>query len=132
MMSITAHILDRSEWHRLAETGLPLDVWSQLDPIACQIIVVEQDGIIVRCWATMAIRHVEGFWCRPDHRARPGTLRKLFLSMRELLTHLGSTVVVTQAETPDVVKLLESAGASRLPGTSFLLPVDFGPWGNKG
>lgn len=132
MMSITSHILDRSEWHRIAETGLPVDVWSRLDPATVQIVIVEEDGVIVRCWATMAVRHVEGFWCRPDHRARPGTLRTLFVAMRALLHSLGSTAVVTQAETPDIVKLLESAGASRLPGDSFLLPVDFGPWADKG
>ena len=130
-MSMNAHILDRSEWPRLAETGLPLAVWSQLDPVQVQIVVVEEDGEIVRCWATMACRHVEGFWSRPDHRGRAGTLRKLFLAMRELLKQQGATFVVTQAETPDVVKLLESAGASRLLGESYLLPVDFGPWGQK-
>lgn len=131
MMSITSHILDRSEWYRLAETELPLDVWSRLDPASVQIVVVEENGVIVRCWATMAIRHVEGFWCRKDHRGKPGTLRKLFLGMRELLVRHGATVVVTQAETKDLVHLLESAGASRLPGESFLLPVDFGPWAKE-
>ncbi len=125
---ITAHVLDRGDWHRLAETGLPLDVWSKLDPRDVQVVVVEDDGVIVRCWATLACRHVEGFWCRPDHRGQAGTLRRLFVEMRTRLKALGATTVVTHAVTPDVVKLLESAGASRLPGDSYLLPVDFGPW----
>lgn len=130
-MAITAHVLARSEWHRLAETDLPLDVWNRLDPASVEIVVVEDDGVIVRCWATMACRHVEGFWARADHRGKAGTLRALFLQMRSVLKGLGATVVVTQAETVDVVNLLESAGASRLPGSSFLLPVDFGPWAKE-
>ena len=125
---LTTRLLQRDEWHRLRETGLPLEVWLTLDQASVQIVIVEDDGEIVRCWATMAVRHVEGFWAREDHRKRGGSMRALFVGMRELLKALGSTAVVTQAETQDVADLLQSAGATRLPGDSYILPVDFGPW----
>jgi hypothetical protein len=48
--------------------------------------------------------------------------------MRLLLHSLRATTVVTMAETPLVERLLEEAGATRIPGSTYMLPVDFGPW----
>jgi hypothetical protein len=128
---MVARILQASEWHRLKETGLDLELWSQLEPSSVHIVIVEDAGQIVACWATFAVRHVEGFWVRPDHQKRGGALRRLFVGMRALLTELGSSFAVTQAETPEIAALLTAAGASRVPGESYTLPVAFGPWARK-
>lgn len=127
---MTARILSPAEWPRLAETDLDVALWTQVDPgSSLQIVVVENaERQIVACWATMACRHVEGFWVRPDHQKRGGVLRRLFVAMREVLLGLGATSVVTHAETPAIADLLIAAGATRWPGESFVLPVDFGPW----
>lgn len=126
---MTTRLLRADEWDRIRETPLAFDVWRHLDASAVQIVIVEDEaGAIVACWATMACRHVEGFWVRPDHQKRGGTLRRLFVGMRELLTSLGTSTVLTQAETPEVAALLEDAGGTRMKGTSYYLPIDFGPW----
>ena len=125
---MVTRLLRADEWHRISETPLAFEVWRHLDPSSVQIIIVEDGDAIIACWATMACRHVEGFWVRPDHQKRGGTLRRLFVGMRELLTGLGASTVLTQAETPEVAALLEDAGATRMKGTSYYLPVDFGPW----
>lgn len=126
---MVARVLPASEWHRIAETGLDVALWSQLEAGPTQIVIVEDaQHHIVACWGTFAVRHVEGFWVRADHQKRGGTLRRLFVGMRALLTTLGTQAVVTQAETPEIAALLRSAGATRVPGESFQLPVDFGPW----
>lgn len=125
---ITSRVLPLAEWDRLRETALDLAVWGTIDPAAAIVVVVEDDGVIVACWGTFPCRHVEGFWVRPDHQKRGGVLRRLFVGMRTVLTELGATAVVTQADTPDVADLLRAAGATRVPGESYLLPVDFGPW----
>lgn len=124
----TAYVLKPSDWHRLAETGLDLAAWQAAGPANTDVVVVEQDGVLVACWATFACRHVEGFWVAPTHQKRGGVLRRLFVGMRARLAELGATTVVTQAETREVADLLRAAGATPMPGESFLLPVDFGPW----
>lgn len=124
-----ARVLRQEEWSRIAETGLDVALWSALEAGPTQIVIVEDAaGQIVACWGTFAVRHVEGFWVRADHQKRGGTLRRLFVGMRALLKTLGTQAVVTQAETPAIASLLQAAGATRVPGESFQLPVDFGPW----
>jgi hypothetical protein len=126
---LTTRILPPAEWSRLAETPIAASVWQRHDPASLQFVVVEDaSGAIVATWATLICRHVEAFWVRPDHQRRGGALRRLFISMRALLTTLGATSVVTMAQDADVATLLIKAGATRLPGDTFLLPVDFGPW----
>lgn len=128
---MTSRVLPIAEWDRLAETGLDLATWRQVDPHTLQVVIVEDEGRIVACWATMACRHVEGFWLHPDHRRRGGALRRLFVGMRTLLRELGATTVITQAQADDVHQLLTAAGGVPIAGTSFLLPVDFGPWATR-
>jgi hypothetical protein len=124
-----ARVLEPHEWHRLSETDLDPHGWPSLDPSTVHFVVVEDAaGAIVACWGAMSVRMVEGFWVRPDHQKKGGTLRRLFVGMRTLLHSLGTTAVVTQAETPEIAALLTAAGAQARPGTSFVLPVDFGPW----
>ena len=96
---MTARVLPASEWHRIEETGLDVALWSALEAGPTQIVIVEDNAQqIVACWGTFAVRHVEGFWVRPDHQKRAGTLRRLFVGMRALLATLGTQAVVTQAE----------------------------------
>lgn len=126
---LTARLLPHDEWFRLTTTPIAADVWQRHDPASLQFVVVEDaDGAIVAAWATLICRHVEAFWVHPDHQRRGGALRRLFVGMRALLTSLGATSVVTMAQDATVAALLTEAGATRLPGETFLLPVDFGPW----
>jgi hypothetical protein len=125
---VVARVLAAHEWARLAETDLDLAVWGHLGPADAEIVIVEDAGVIVACWATFLVRHVEGFWVHPDHRKRGGVLRRLFVGMRKVLLDLGTRAAATQADTPEIDALLRAAGATRIPGTSFLLPVNFGPW----
>ena len=126
---MVTRLLRADEWPRLATTGVDYATWSKLDPASAEIVIVEDEsGRIVATWGTFAVRHVEGFWVHPDHQKRGAVLRRLFLGMRNVLQRFGMTHVVTGAQTTEVADLLQSAGATRLPGESFLLPVDFGPW----
>lgn len=128
---MTTRILPVAEWDRL-RASLDLDTWRQVDPTTIQIVVVEDHGEVIAHWATMACRHVEGFWVHPDHRRRGGALRRLFVGMREILNSLNATTVLTQAETDELKGLLDKAGATRMRGQSYFLPVDSGPWSVRG
>jgi hypothetical protein len=126
-------LLPFAEWSKLQGTEIPSSVWALHDRASLQFVVVENEaGEIVATWATLVCRHVECFWVRPDHRGTGGVLRRLFVGMRELLIALRATTVITLAETNETRVLLEDAGATALPGTLYLLPVDFGPWATKG
>ncbi len=119
---MTTRMLPPSEWGRLAGSELA-DVADVIAPASTSVLVVEDDaGQIVGCWALVTILHAEGLWIHPDHRGRTGVARRLWAGMRRLVTDRGVRAVVTASMNPVITHLLEHAGARPVPGTAYVLP----------
>lgn len=116
---IRTRLLPRDEWHRLAGTELET-VWPVL-PFGSQIVVVEDDDLIVACWALFPMLHVEGAWVRPEYRGNPRVARRLLAGMENTAQAMGATVVATAALTPEIGEILDKLGAIELPGRHFSL-----------
>ena len=118
-------IIDRlppSEWWRLAETDLAEAV-PHLDPASTHVVAVEDDGVIVGCWALVRIPHAEGVWVAPSHRGRGRVAAKLLSAMRSAVRQAGIAHVWTAAVTDDVRRLIDHLGGAELPGRHFILPL---------
>ena len=120
---MTTRELPFEEWPRLA--GTELDAIRQvLDPSRARVLVVEdQDGGIVGCWALFMAFHTEGFWIAPSHRKTGGVARRLLVTMREWLRVEGIRAVMTAANDTEMAAYLTRLGATQLPGEHFLWPM---------
>lgn len=117
---MTTRVLPPAEWPRLAGTELDT-VWPVMDPEKTRVVVVEDAGVIIACWAALVTVHVEGLWIAPTHRGKGGAARRLLRGMREAVTSLGASVVFTASTTDEMDTLIERAGGVRLPGDHFAL-----------
>lgn len=115
--------LPPSEWNRLVGTELEAS-YQRLNPAWAVVLVVEDEaGAIVGCWALLTVRHVEGLWIHPDHRGRGRVAARLWTAMRRLVHASGGSAVMTAAVTSEVEALLQRKGATVLPGTHWVLPM---------
>lgn len=122
---MTTRLLPPADWARLAGTELET-VWPHL-PASARVIVVEDEaGAIVGCWALFSCVHVEGVWVAPEHRARTAVARRLLVGMRHEARDLGAQSVVTGALTDDVRQLITGLGGKALPGDLYVIPVERG------
>jgi hypothetical protein len=121
---MTPRILPVAEWHRLKGTALEEAV-PHLDPKTTQIIVVQDRGEIVACWAVMLVTHVEGVWIHERYRRRSVRIvRALFEGMYAVARTFGARVVWTGSDSPDVTRILEKGNrARRVPFDSYLMTV---------
>jgi N-acetylglutamate synthase-like GNAT family acetyltransferase len=118
---MTTRVLPVGEYDRLNDTYLaPLAGYLPED---AQVVVVEDDGRIIACWAMFFMPHVEGVWIHPDYQRRGGAARRLLRGMRDTAARLRVERVVTAAITPDVADLLVRLGAKQLEGTHYVLPL---------
>lgn len=120
--ALTARELPQAEWAKLRGTELAYlaDITA---PILTWVLVVEQDGEIIGCWARMLTDHVEGLWEHPDHRGKGGVSRLLFTAMVQHLQQAGVRNVLTQSVDPQIDQLLEHIGGTPVPGQTWVFPV---------
>ena len=116
---MTTRTLPPEEWPRLAGTELER-LWPHLHPDRAAIIVVEDEGEIVGCWAGMWVFHAEGVWTK---RTSPAIARHLLRGMADLAESVGSQTVVTSASTPSVTRIVEKLGAAVIPGPLYSLSL---------
>lgn len=116
-----SRILPPEEWPRLTGTELASQ-WCNLDPAWTQILVVEDEGQIVGCWALMNVWHLEGVWIAPAYRQRASVARRLWTGMRRLMASVGATHAVTGAIAGPVERLLDKH-AQELPGRFYVLEM---------
>lgn len=121
-VTLTARVLTPEEWPtKLIGTTLAQAIY---DPDNAFVIVVEDaEGKVVACWSAVNTVHVEGIWIHPDHRKHAAVGRTLLTGMFEELRSLSVREVVTNADTPEVERMLQTIGAIQLPGTSWVLKV---------
>jgi hypothetical protein len=120
--AFATRVLPPAEWSRLQGTELD-GVTAHLPPTA-QIVVVEQDGAIVACWAAFNVLHVEGIWIAPAHRRSGSVARRLLRAMRQVVASFGCRSAMTAALTDEVDGFITRLGGTRVPGTHFLLPFE--------
>lgn len=118
--ALRARVLDPSEdWDALlagtalANQPLPKD--------HVRVVVVEQGTEVVACWAAMEVVHLEGLWQAPD--AGAGVSRALLTQMIAVLQEAQVVEALTQSLTPEVDRLIEKAGGRKVPGQTWVLPV---------
>lgn len=120
---MTSRLLPVDEWPRLVGTELET-VWPVLDRERAQVVVVEDDdGQIIGCWAGFPLWHAEGVTVAPAHRGKAGVARLLLAGMTGLAKANGYRSVVTAAIDPAVASLLEKHGAVHLDARHYALPV---------
>ncbi len=117
---MTTRELPPAEWARLAGTELET-VWRGLPPSDARIVVVEDEsGAIVGCWAALRVLHVEGVWIAPKHRGRAAVARRLWSGMGRALESFGAGGAWTAALAPALAALLGKR-AVRVAGEHYLL-----------
>lgn len=120
---MTTRYLHPSEWPKLAGTELG-ESWRCLKPETAEVLVVEDDGgTIIGCWAIYKVMHVDGIWVHPDHRAKGGVFRRLIVGMRHLASEMNAEAVVAACITPNVQEMLENAGATRIDALFYSVKV---------
>ncbi len=117
--AMTTRILPPAEWYRLQGTELET-VWPVWQPDAATVLVVEEAGQIVGCWAFFSVVHAEGVWIAPAHRGRGGVTRALVRGMREFARTRGVRAIVTGCLSPLVARLLAHWHAVKLPGDLYV------------
>lgn len=111
---MTDRVLPYEEWPKLAGTPLG-DVIGQLNPATTAILVVEDEqGAMLGCWAALTVLHAEGIWIAEPYRKRGSVMRRLIRRMQGLIRSSGASSVVTGAESEEVRALL-SARFAPLP-----------------
>lgn len=119
---MTTRLLPIGDWPRLAGTELET-VWPHL-PATARIVVVEDEaGSIVACWALFSVVHVEGLWIAPQCRKRGAAARRLLAAMRTELASLGARAVMTAAISDDIKALIARFHGSAVPGDHFVVPL---------
>jgi hypothetical protein len=118
---MTTRILPPNEWPRLNGTEAE-QLWPRL-PLTAHVVVVEDGLDIVGCWTLMPILHVECLYIAPSHRRRSSVGRRLWRGMCELVHQLGSQAVWTAAMSDDIRQLLDHAGAVKVAGDHYVMPM---------
>jgi hypothetical protein len=122
--TVTARVLRPEAWPRLAGTELA-PIVPGLNPQQAYVVVVEDDtGAIVGCWALLYLLHAEGVWIAEPHRKRGAVARRLFQATMQLARAFGETAVTTGSVSPEVERLLvRRLQAVPWPGTQYSFPT---------
>lgn len=117
---------------------LPWEEWGKvahLEPFASQglpapehsrIIVAEQEGTIVAYWGLFSAIHVEPLWIHPDHRKRPGLVRRLWLAVVETLRGAGvrtAFACIADVDAAQNVPLALRHGFVRIQGDLYFVQI---------
>lgn len=116
-------ILPPEEWSRLKGTEAEA-AWPSLNPENTRVLVVEDEGEIVSCWAFLRVVHAECLWVRPSHRGSFAVARRLLRGLRDIAFDWGVEKVVTGSVSPTVTDLITKVGGVPMPCESYVLPVE--------
>lgn len=113
---MTARCLPPEEWARVPDGTDLAALVPMLRPGMDEVLVVEdEDGQIVGCWALVVSDHAEGIWTREDHRGDPRVMFRLLGLLKATLHARGRSRVFTAAVTDDVRSLIHRLGGDLLP-----------------
>lgn len=120
--------LPPEEWERLLPFP-PFDVGGLPAPEYNRIIVAElggPGGEIVAYWMVLTCVHTEPVWIHPEHRSRPGLIRRLWGGVRDILREANVTIAfacITDADAVRNVPLAMRLGFEKLAGDLFYIRV---------
>jgi hypothetical protein len=118
---LTSRELPWQEWPKLAGTGLEAGL-GRLAPSFAKVVVVEDEsGAVVACWAAMLMVHAEGLWIAPEHRLQVGVAVRLWRQMKRAVRAFGASSVMTGADRDDIAQLLEAHGGVKVPMQEYVL-----------
>lgn len=119
---MTTRLLPEDEWARVSHTDLA-QFLPYVDPSRAQVIVVEDAGRVVGCWAVVQMTHVEGLWIDPDYRGSVGVARRLWVTTMAAARRVAARWVMTGSQQPEIAQMLLKAGAVQIPMDTFVMPV---------
>lgn len=122
-MTCVTRILPPDEWYRLDGTELET-VWPHFSADTTKVFVVEDNGVIVGCWAVVLVPHAEGVWIASEHRGKGRIAKLLMGAMKAHVEAIGARAVYTASDSTLVEKLLRHLKAVKLPGDHFVFPVE--------
>jgi hypothetical protein len=124
---VTTRVLPVEEWATLKDNDLATTV-AYLNPENTQVVVVEDNGEIVGCWAVLRLVHVEGLWIAPSHRKRASVVRSLFVAMCDAVRRFNTTTVMTGVMTDDVRRLLRHVNAQKVEVEQYVFNIGEKTW----
>lgn len=119
----TLRVLPDEDYPRLlafepfATGGLP-------SPAVSRILVAELGGDIVGFWGLFNAVHVEPLWIHPDHRSRPGLIRRLWTAVQSELRAAGvftAFACIADRDAAQNVPLALRQGFERVPGDLYMI-----------
>lgn len=120
---MTSRILPPEEWDRLSDTDIP-NILPHVGPTDMHIVVVEDEGRIVGCWALMPMLHLEGLWIAPEYRGRSSVARRLLKATWAEVKRLAPRWVMTGCCDDTVRRLLtRHMNAAKVPSDSYLIAM---------
>lgn len=122
---MTARILAKDEWPRLAQTDFPY-LLPYVGAADVDIMVVEDDGgTIIGCWGLMTVLHLEGLWIAPAHRGKSSVARRLLSATWAEVKRRAPRWIVTAAADDGVRDLLvKHMNAAKVPSDTYLISLD--------
>ncbi len=118
---MTIRELPAAEWSKVAHLDLG-QFLAAIVPDSATVLVVEHEGEVIGCWATVTLLHAEGIWVHPDHQKKGSVGRRLWQGMRRIAERYGVSSVITGAVDPSVAaQILRHRGQALPP--AFVLPV---------
>ena len=121
---MTSRLLPPNEWHRLKEAGAELgEVCQYLDGAQTFLMVIEDAGAIVGCWAMFPVMHLEGVWVAPMHRGKGSVARRLLTFMRSIARLNGAALAVTTCMDAQIRQVITKLHGQPVPGEQFFVPI---------
>ncbi len=112
---------------------LPPEEWAEKTPEFVtfppghSIVVVVEDGgpggQVLAQWGALTVVHVEGLQVIPEAQKNPVVAGALLQTMVGALLTMGIVEVLTQADSPEVEGMIQTAGGRQLPGTAWVIPL---------
>lgn len=121
---MTTRTLPPAEWEKLAATDLPqLLPYVNRDDV--EVMVVEDEhGTVVGCWAILHVVHLEGLWIAPEHRGKASVARRLLSATWARVRELAPAWVMTGAADDRIRGLLtRHMNAIHVPSDTWLIPM---------
>jgi len=114
-----------AEWAARLSHIEPFKTHGFPNPALCKVLcaVAPNEEVVAAWWITLAW-HAEPVWIAPEHRKRPGLIRRLWERVRQELIAEGADVAFGIITDPQVVGQASRLGFARVHGDLYFLRVN--------
>jgi len=118
-------VIPPEEWTARLSHIEPFKTHGFPNPALCRVLcaVTPAEEVVAAWWITIAW-HAEPVWIAPEHRKRPGLIRKLWERVRQELVREGADVAFGIITDPQVVGQASRLGFARVHGDLYFLQVN--------